>query len=116
MCVGQHCSYSSAALPRALTHPRPLYLDVSPLPQDHDSNRSVFALISEVPNSSPKKTRMMWIALGLLIIMITVQVVQDLMAPKIKWIDLWPAATITGVIMIIIRCMTWDQAKRSMDA
>lgn len=84
--------------------------------KDHDSNRSVFALVSEVPNSSPKKKRMMWIALLLLVAMITVQVVQDLMAPKVKWIDLWPAATLTGVIMIIIRCMTWEQAKRSMDA
>lgn len=81
--------------------------------ENHDTN--AFSLISEVPKSAPKKTSRMWYALALMVAMITVQVVQSFTSPSEEYINLWPAATLTYMLMIAIRCMTWNQALASFD-
>eukprot|EP00798_Chlamydomonas_sp_ICE-L_P002127 gene2127-18172_t len=63
----------------------------------HDGDNTVFSLVSEVPKSAPQKSSKMWIALAILIAMITVQVVQSFTSPEEAHIHLWPAAMLTAL-------------------
>eukprot|EP00798_Chlamydomonas_sp_ICE-L_P007288 gene7288-403_t len=81
----------------------------------HDGDNTVFSLVSEVPESAPQKSSKMWIALAILIAMVTVQVVQSFTSPNEPYIHLWPAALLTAVVMMLFRCMSWEQAKKSYD-
>ncbi|KAG1656604.1 hypothetical protein FOA52_008427 [Chlamydomonas sp. UWO 241] len=81
------------------------------LEQNADSN--AFALISEVPQSAPQNSSRIWLALFLFCAMITIMIVQSFLGET--WISLWTAALLTTSLMVLTRCLTWDQAKASFD-
>lgn len=72
-----------------------------------------FNLLSEVPNTSPLKASRMWWALFLGIALITTQVVSG--AADIETLDLFPGAVLVGGIMVATRCMTGEQARKSIN-
>jgi len=76
-----------------------------------DSN--AFSLISEVPASTPVNVSRMWLAIALFGVMIGIQIAQSFVGEE--WINLWTASLLTTSLMVLTRCMTWEQAKSSMD-
>mmetsp|Transcript_31488 Transcript_31488/g.93900 ORF Transcript_31488/g.93900 Transcript_31488/m.93900 type:complete len:792 (-) Transcript_31488:2155-4530(-) len=76
-----------------------------------DSN--AFSLISEVPSSTPVNASRMWLAIGLFAAMIAVQIAQSFAGDT--WINFWTSALLTTALMLLTRCMTWEQAKSNMD-
>ncbi|KAF5840821.1 hypothetical protein DUNSADRAFT_15363 [Dunaliella salina] len=75
-----------------------------------------FALVSEVEKSSPPTKSKMWIAMGLGISMIAIQIVQSFTRTgKEPFLNLWTGAILTSTAMILTRCMSGKQARQSMD-
>uniref|UniRef100_A0A383WLM6 RCK C-terminal domain-containing protein n=1 Tax=Tetradesmus obliquus TaxID=3088 RepID=A0A383WLM6_TETOB len=72
-----------------------------------------FGLVADVPRSAPLKTRLMWPALGLTAAMVATQIISGFTGTSN--IDLWPAAILTAAAMLLIGCMTSDQAVEAID-
>jgi di/tricarboxylate transporter len=66
-----------------------------------------FALVREIANSAPRRHDRAWIALGLLAAMVT--------ASALGFIDILPAALLTAGGMLVTRCLTVEQARRSLE-
>jgi di/tricarboxylate transporter len=76
------------------------------------SNRA-FSLISEVPNSAPLKKRRMFVALALVVAMVSTQIIGG--AINNDFINLWTAAMLTTALMLVTKCMSCDQARSAVD-
>ncbi len=70
-------------------------------------NSSHFFLVSGVENSQPVRRDRAWVALGLLVAMVSVA--------AIGWLDLLTAALIAGGLMIALGCSSISQARQSVD-
>lgn len=70
-------------------------------------NSSDFFLVSHVENSAPLRHGKAWLALGMLIAMIGVTTFTD--------IDMLTASLVTGLLMIVTRCITAAEARLSID-
>uniref|UniRef100_A0A7S3R255 RCK C-terminal domain-containing protein n=1 Tax=Dunaliella tertiolecta TaxID=3047 RepID=A0A7S3R255_DUNTE len=93
-----------------------LLLDAGDEFMQHHLHSKAFALASEVPKSSPMKKKKMWLALGLFLGMIAVQIAQSFVVKTGRdFYPLWPASVVTASLMILTGCMTGNQARQSMD-
>ncbi|KAF5834937.1 citrate transporter-domain-containing protein [Dunaliella salina] len=93
-----------------------LLLDAGDEFMQHHLHSKAFALASEVPKSSPMKKKKMWLALGLFLGMIAVQIAQSFAVKTGRdFYPLWPASVVTASLMILTGCMTGNQARQSMD-
>ncbi|KAG1664160.1 hypothetical protein FOA52_012241 [Chlamydomonas sp. UWO 241] len=90
-----------------------LLLDAGDAFLEKNADSNAFALINEVPESAPQNSSRIWLALGLFVAMITIQIVQSFLGER--WINLWTSSLLTTSLMVLTRCMTWSQAKASFD-
>eukprot|EP00877_Chromochloris_zofingiensis_P003154 jgi/Chrzof1/1283/Cz10g01050.t1 len=90
-----------------------LVLETGPDFESRFQNNKAFALISEVPGSSPVKRSRMWVALFLVTAMVTTQVIGGAMDNE--FIHLWVAAMLVVALMLATKCMSVDQARNSID-
>jgi len=70
-------------------------------------NSSHFFLVSGVENSAPTRHERAWLALAILAAMVT--------AAGLGWLDILTAALLAGMLMILARCCTGDEARQSID-
>ena len=66
-----------------------------------------FALVREIANSEPRRHDRAWLALGLLTAMVA--------ASALGVMDILPAALLTAGAMLATRCLTVEQARRSLE-
>jgi len=74
---------------------------------EEQRNSADFFLVSRVENSSPPRHERAWVALLLLLAMVIVV--------TFEWVDMLTAAMIAGGLMILTRCCTGPEARRSVD-
>ncbi len=70
-------------------------------------NSSHFFLVSGVENSAPTRHERAWLALAILAAMV--------IAAGFGWLDMLAAALLAGLLMILARCCTGDEARQSID-
>eukprot|EP00955_Chlamydomonas_euryale_P007120 75453-Chlamydomonas_euryale.AAC.1 len=61
----------------------------------------------QVPASTPVNVSRMWLAIALFGVMIGIQIAQSFVGEE--WINLWTASLLTTSLMVLTRCMTWEQ-------
>jgi di/tricarboxylate transporter len=74
---------------------------------EEQRNSADFFLVSRIENSSPPRHERAWVALLILLAMVVVVTVE--------WLDMLTAAMIAGGLMILTRCCTGPEARRSVD-
>ncbi|HSE83657.1 MAG TPA: SLC13 family permease [Thermodesulfobacteriota bacterium] len=74
---------------------------------EQQRNSTDFFLVSRIENSAPTRHERAWVALAILIAMVAVA--------TIGWMDILPAAMVAAGLMIITRCCTGPEARRSVD-
>ncbi len=74
---------------------------------EEQRNSSDFFLVSRIENSSPPRHEHAWVALLILVAMVG--------TVTIGWLDMLTAAMIAGGLMILTRCCTGPEARRSVD-
>lgn len=70
-------------------------------------NSSHFFLVSGVEHSAPTRHERAWLALAILAVMVVVA--------GFEWLDMLTAALLAGLLMILTRCCTGDEARQSID-
>ncbi len=70
-------------------------------------NSSHFFLVSGVENSAPTRHERAWLALAILMGMVTVA--------SLGWLDMLAAALVAALLMILARCCTSAEARQSID-
>lgn len=70
-------------------------------------NSSHFFLVSGVEHSAPTRHERAWLALAILALMVVVA--------GFEWLDMLSAALLAGLLMILTRCCTEDEARQSID-
>jgi len=70
-------------------------------------NASDFLLVSGIENSAPPRHDLAWVALGILLAMVTVV--------ALNWLDLLAAALCAASLMVLTHCCTGAEARRSID-
>jgi len=84
-----------------------LLLEASPAFVAQQRNSHDFFLVSAVSDSSPRRHERAWAALAILIGMVT--------AVTAGWLDMLTAAMLAAGLMIITRCCTGGEARRSIN-
>lgn len=74
---------------------------------ERQRNSPDFFLVSRVENSTPTRHERAWLALGILAAMIGVV--------TMGWLDILSAAMVAAALMVITRCCTGPEARRSVD-
>ena len=85
-----------------------LLIDTHPRFLERHRNRSDFYLVSAVADSRPKRHDKAWIALAILVVMVT-------LVTAIESLTLLNAALIAGGLMVLTRCLTPHEARQSPD-
>jgi di/tricarboxylate transporter len=70
-------------------------------------NSSHFFLVSGVENSAPTRHERAWLALAILVGMVTMA--------SLGWLDMLAAALVAALLMILARCCTSGEARQSID-
>lgn len=84
-----------------------LLLEADPSLADRLRNSRDFFLVSKVENSTPLRHERAWLALLVLALMV--------IAATAEWVSTLTAALVAGVLMILTRCCSGDEARRSID-
>ncbi|MCO6436306.1 MAG: SLC13 family permease [Phycisphaerae bacterium] len=84
-----------------------LLLETLPSFTEQQRDSRDFYLVSRVEDSNPPRHDRMFVALGILSVMVT--------AVALQWINILPAAMLAAGLMIITRCCTASAARASVD-
>lgn len=74
---------------------------------EEQRNSSDFFLVSRIENSTPPRHERAWVALSILVAMVGLV--------TLEWLDMLTAAMIAGGLMILTRCCTGPEGRRSVD-
>lgn len=76
----------------------------------HRRNSRDFFLISDVPGSTPRRHDKAWVALGIMLVMVAAIALEDYTG-----ISVFNAALLAAAAMGVTRCLSAEQARRSID-
>ncbi len=87
-----------------------LLLETHPRFVEHNRNSRDFYLVSALEDSQPRHHEKAWVALLILLGMVSVAA-----AESFTGVSIFNAALIAGGLLVLTRCITMDQARKSVD-